>query len=182
MTRPEMLKMAKEYGIAGAFKMKNPELELALKDAGYVEQEVEKPALEEIAKVAEEVIQEVEKPKEVPKFAKTLFKAFMPDNIEGYQFNPFLLVDNNEYRLDKKGERIRVIDFLKQSAWYGRRFSEVTGPTVQPNATKKVSSDTFYTESELREFANLYNIDISGLQSIEDIYIRVFGGEKLAQV
>jgi len=165
MTRQEMLKVASQFKIEGAFKMKVAELREALHKAGY----------------SEASMPSVVKPKK-PKFDKTLFKADGRVNIDGFQFSPYLLVDNDAIMRGRDGKNILVVDFLKNSAWFKHRFNVVDGPTINTAPLKnRKETSSFYTEKELRDFAANYDIDVTGCKTIEEIYIKVFGGAPLSE-
>lgn len=108
---------------------------------------------------------------------KVMFKAHEISNIEGFFFNPFLLLNRTEV-VTRGGKRVQAVTFLRNSPFYGSKFYEIGDESFDPSVKNKKQPKQMYTKEELLRMAVDQNIPVDPSLSVVELYKIVFGGEE----
>lgn len=103
-----------------------------------------------------------------------LFKAGSPQNIEGFWFNPYLIVEKKKMVM-RGGKSVNAVAFLEASPWFDKIYSVVKGSVVDAKVEKPRDG---YTREELLRFAGEQEIKVTTDMNDDMLYRAIFGGEK----
>lgn len=164
MKRQEILKKAKEAGIKNMHKKSNVQL------------------LEELNLLAEKEYSELvdsnkNKNDDNQKQAESnfvLFKATSPQRIEGFKFDPYLLLSKDATKRIG-GKIVNAVDFLLKSPFYKKKFVMMNDDGELVDETKK----QMYTKEELLIMAQEQNIKVETSWSVGELYSAIFGASEI---
>ena len=127
-----------------------------------------------MAKAKEEKKEKVSKSKKQGS-EYVVFKADSPQNIDGFWFNPFLVVKKDD-RIKRGSKEYNTVYFLTRvSAFYGKKFYRVESAD-EAKVTVKEDLKDIYTKGDLIRLASDHDIRIDSSADYMDIYMAVFGG------